>query len=148
MALLTISLHDGGLVLQSGWPEMIRLRRSLASCALCVALLQVGLLFGTPLFSCCATAAPHAQTPDHDCCPAGSHAPGQCPLHQRGTSGATQCRLACAHTTSASLILVTVGTLPPSISVVAPAALAADLPVALRAFVSQPRIPSSPPPEA
>ena len=65
---------------------MRALRRRLASCALALTALQLALLFSVPVSACCvSTAAAVAHAPsstDKDCCPAGSHAPGQCPLHK------------------------------------------------------------------
>ena len=85
-------------------------RRRLASGALALTVLQFALLFAAPVSACCNAgafrAAPHARTVENEveCCPPGSHPPGQCPLHRRASSNAARhaessraaCRMTCA----------------------------------------------------
>jgi len=81
-----------------------------------------------------------------DCCPAGSHPPGQCPLHKR-EAPAGGCRLTCATERSTPFVSGFVGVLPPD-AVYAPAAISepATLPASpARIFSSLP--PISPPPK-
>jgi hypothetical protein len=67
-------------------------RRRLASGALALIVLQFALLFAAPVSACCNAGAfgvtAQARTVENDveCCPPGSHPPGQCPLHRRATS--------------------------------------------------------------
>jgi len=104
---------------------MRALRRRLASCALALTALQLALLFSVPVSACCvpkAAAVAHAPSAaGKDCCPAGSHAPGECPLHKtRGdqkspelqTSRTSQCRLMCDAPHGAQFLLGAIGVLP------------------------------------
>jgi hypothetical protein len=102
------------------------LRRRLASCALALTALQLALLFSVPVSACClpkAAAVAHANSATaHECCPAGSHAPGECPLHKgktggtdrkspdRQTSGA--CRMMCDAPHGPQFLLGAIGILP------------------------------------
>jgi hypothetical protein len=79
-------------------PLMNVLRRRLASCALALTVLQFVLLFAAPVSACCNAGAfrPQADAArvdnDVECCPPGSHPPGQCPRHppsRRAQSGAS-----------------------------------------------------------
>ena len=103
-------------------------RRRLASFALALSALQLALLFAVPVSACCSR-KPMAQVTTtveaagtHDCCPAGSHPPGECPLHRNDksagqqTSRAEQCRMAC-DTPHAPQIVFAIGVLPaPAVS--------------------------------
>ena len=72
-------------------------RRRLASGALALTVLQFALLFAAPVSACCNAGAfgvtAQARTVENEveCCPPGSHPPGQCPLHRRATSSAREC---------------------------------------------------------
>ena len=62
-----------------------------------LALVQVGAIFAAPLSDCCARRAVRfTQRPADECCPAGTHAAGQCPLHARANApNPTACHLTC-----------------------------------------------------
>src|SRR3954447_22229208 len=124
------------------------LRRRLASCALALLVCHSALVFAAPLSSCCPTRhdAPVAEA-EKDCCPAGSHPPGQCPRHA-GSKAATRvaCRMQCDAPHGVQFLLGVAGLLPP------PAA-ALDAPILSRALVSsvvnpetRSFVPDSPPP--
>jgi hypothetical protein len=103
---------------------MRALRRRLASCALALTVLQLALLFSVPVSACCvstAAAAAHAaSSADKDCCPAGSHPPGQCPLHkdkrqkspEQQTSRSAECRMMCDAPHGPQFLLGAIGVLP------------------------------------
>jgi hypothetical protein len=88
---------------------MNALRRRLASGALVLTVLQFALLFAAPVSACCENGAPRATaaasaSDEVECCPPGSHPPGQCPLHKNknrasssssSTSRAMACRMMC-----------------------------------------------------
>ena len=84
------------------------LRRRLASGALALVVLQFALLFAAPVLACCQSGAVGATVEaasaanaanDVECCPPGSHPPGQCPLHKNKNRGASRevstCRMMC-----------------------------------------------------
>jgi len=97
-------------------------RTRLASCALGVVLLQLTLLFAAPLSACCATPAAKShhtavRSADvEDCCPPGSHPPGQCPLHRSARANTRtspgECRIRCSAPQAAAFIAGVVGVLP------------------------------------
>jgi hypothetical protein len=133
------------------------LRRRLASCALAVTALQLALLFAAPASACCAgdgKAIAHARaTVDAgDCCPAGSHPPGECPLHkgQKSTSQRTsrvaQCRMMCDAPHGVQIVFGAIGILPaPQLSDLVLASSA--IPVLERAVAIDPAaFPEGPPP--
>jgi hypothetical protein len=133
-------------------------RRRLASFALAVTALQIALLFAAPVSACCTSAAAptaHAQiaADSGDCCPAGSHAPGQCPLHKgqkstsRQTSGTSRCRMMCDAPHGAGFVVGGVGVLPaPAADSVRLSSTAFHSTDAVVASVSTP-FPDSPPPK-
>jgi hypothetical protein len=102
-------------------------RRRLASFALALSALQLALLFAVPVSACCsrkpiAQVSATVEAAKHDCCPAGSHAPGECPLHRNDKSAGQQtsrteaCRMAC-DTPHAPQIVFAIGVLPaPAVS--------------------------------
>jgi hypothetical protein len=83
--------------------KLVRCR--LASGALALAVLQFALLFAAPVSACCRSGSldHEAITSDRaevECCPPGSHPPGQCPLHKnKGARAADRsagvCRMMC-----------------------------------------------------
>ena len=79
-------------------------------------LAQFALVCAAPLAACIVTpATTHAaERDDVDCCPAGSHPPGQCPLH-RGGASSNECRLTCANQGRTAFIPGVAGVLPPAI---------------------------------
>ena len=100
---------------------MLSLRWRPISCAVAMMLLQATLLVVWPLSACCAqsgAAKAHAAkaAAEADCCPPGSHRPGQCPLHRSARSGARQsastCRIQCSAPLAAAIVIGTVGVLP------------------------------------
>jgi hypothetical protein len=97
---------------------MQRLRRRLASWALAVLFCQSAAVFAAPWSSCCP--ARHAASADAepDCCPAGSHPPGECP--RRAASNAASkasCRLLCDAPHGVQLLITFLSPLPaPAIS--------------------------------
>jgi hypothetical protein len=134
------------------------LRRRLASCALALLVLQCAMPFAAPIAACCAprvaTPARAAAAPgDGECCPAGSHPPGECPRHQaRKSAGAqtsqrSECRMTCGGPHGPQLLLPNAGLLP------APAATditLASVPVEARDAANPlPRraLPDAPPPK-
>jgi hypothetical protein len=130
---------------------MLTLRRRLASCALALLVCQTAAVFAAPLSSCCVArvspAAERAAGEDKDCCPAGSHPPGQCPRHT-GSNGASKvsCRMQCDSPHGIQFVAGAIGVMPPT---VAPAiALSSDSFVT--SFVVSPlylvRVPHAPPP--
>ena len=139
-------------------------RRRLASGALALTVLQVAVLFAAPV-SCCmspraghqaAAAAVAAEKPD--CCPPGSHAPGQCPLHRgsktenRGSALAADagreggCRMLCDAPHGPQFLLGAIGIIPEPASIaieITPSALHAGAPLTATA---RPSLPGAPPP--
>lgn len=120
-------------------------------CALALIVCQSGLAFAAPLSSCCpsrhATAETDKGDADKDCCPAGSHAPGQCPLHARSKAATkVSCRMQCDAPHGVQFLLGAAGLLPaPVASLAAPIASNA---VGVSAVdpETRPFAPDSPPP--
>lgn len=129
---------------------MLPLRRRLASCAFVLCLIQAAALFAAPLVACCDGAAAPGVHHESDCCPPGSHAPGQCPLHRDSTrpAAASHCRMTCGHPASTIFLLMPVGVLG------APTTIAATLthtPIAATRTSFPASVPadlSAPPPKA
>jgi hypothetical protein len=123
---------------------MLTLRRRLASCALALIVCQTAAVFAAPLWSCCASRHAASAEAEHDCCPAGSHPPGQCPRHAAERS--RDCRLQCDAPHGVQFLIAVVGVLP------APAASAAALVPVQLVVVSpfapalRPSVPHAPPP--
>ncbi len=125
---------------------MQTLRRRLASCALALILVQTALAFAAPLSACCTT-KPTAAADADECCPAGSHPPGQCPRHAR-SNGAPRvsCRLQCDAPHGLQFVAGVTGVLPVPLAVTVPSADAgaiAFVPAVERLRSSDP---TSPPP--
>ena len=132
------------------------LRRRLASGALALTVLQFTLLFAAPVSACCnagafraAAAAARAEN-DVECCPPGSHPPGQCPRHKNKNVGsfsrATTCRMLCDAPHGPQFVLGVVGVIaaPRSTHIdLAEYALHAGAPFAATA---RPSLPDAPPP--
>jgi hypothetical protein len=138
---------------------MTAFRRRLASGALALTALQLALLFAGPVAACCdpAIAAHRAQRQADadapDCCPPGSHPPGECPLHRgskpeaRGASASTRCRMTCDRSSGPQLVVGAIGVLPAPAGIAVPIAESA-MPVPAAANVPlRPSIPDAPPPE-
>ena len=112
-------------------PATMPLRSRLASCALAVVLLQLTMLFAVPFSACCA----EERSEIVDCCPPGSHPPGECPLHRSARkntqTSSADCRIRCAAPQAVAFIAGVVGILPPSAA--APSALLSFDVIAIRA---------------
>lgn len=67
--------------------------RTFAAAALVMVLAQLAAVCAIPLVAC--AASPSAHREQVECCPAGSHPPGECPLHKQ-SSHSNQCRMTCA----------------------------------------------------
>ena len=132
---------------------MNALRRRLTSAALALTVLQFALLFAVPVSACCVRAGgDHAAaraTEDVECCPAGSHPPGQCPLHKSSKSrNAASCRMTCDAPHGPQFLLGAIGVVPQPQSseiVLTPSALQAG-PAPLLA--ARPSLPDAPPPRS
>ena len=126
---------------------MQQLRRRLASCALALTVLQAALAFAAPLSGCCPSRAAATAQADKDCCPAGSHPPGECPRHARSkAAGPASCRLQCDAPHGAGYLVGAIGVLPSPLVVSVPAVEAQPLAVAAIAPTVRAAIPDSPPP--
>ena len=124
-------------------------RRRLASCALLVILCQVALVFAAPVSSCCPPR--HASTVDaeKDCCPAGSHAPGECPLHARNKSKAASqsaCRMLCDAPHGVQFLIGAIGVLPSPVASPAPLTAVSVISFPHLLATRRPALPDSPPP--
>jgi hypothetical protein len=124
------------------------LRQRFASCALALVVCQAAIVFAAPLSSCCPS-KPHAVTvqEEKECCPAGSHAPGQCPRHGRSASRPdTSCRMLCDAPHGAQFVLGAVALLPaPAAAIPAPLS-SSSIVLASLAHDTRPFVPESPPP--
>jgi hypothetical protein len=128
------------------------LRRRLASCALALVVCQSALVFAAPLSSCCpsrdgAKAKAEQAEAEKDCCPAGSHPPGQCPRHAASKAAARiSCRMQCDAPHGVEFLLGAVGLLPPlAVSLAAPLASSAPA-VSEAAPETRPFVPDLQPP--
>lgn len=125
------------------------LRRRLAVCALALIVCQNALVFAAPLTSCCPPRAAAVEDAK-DCCPAGAHAPGQCPLHGRAktvkTAPDAPCRMQCDAPHGVQFLLAVAAPLPnPSASLAAPIVSAAPVAAAIDPE-TRPLVPDLPPP--
>jgi hypothetical protein len=132
------------------------LRRRLASGALALTVLQFTLLFAAPVSACCNAGAFRVPADaakvesEVECCPPGSHPPGQCPRHKNKTGGsssrATTCRMMCDAPHGPQFVLGVVGVIgaPASTQIdLAEYAFHAGAPFAATA---RPSLPDAPPP--
>jgi hypothetical protein len=122
-------------------------RRQLAAGALWLMALQAALVFTAPLASCCVAHASARAEADEECCPAGTHPPGQCPRHARqARSSSAACRLQCDAPHGVQFVTGVAGVLPARASALsaAPSAPTFSSPVALALFRAS--VPISPPP--
>jgi hypothetical protein len=124
---------------------MLTLRRRLASWALVLVFCQAMVAFAAPLTSCCPAKPATAADEEHDCCPAGSHPPGQCPRHA-ATGTKTSCRLQCDAPHGFQFLVTALGVMPAP--VVSPVALTPGQFISIAHPRSVPRasVPPSPPP--
>jgi len=138
---------------------MNALRRRLASGALALTLLQFTLLFAAPVSACCENGAPRltaaaSASNEIECCPPGSHPPGQCPRHKNdkdknqtsSSSRAMACRMMCDAPHGPKFLLGLSGVIaaPQSTAIdLAECSLAAGAPFVAAA---RPALPDAPPP--
>jgi hypothetical protein len=125
---------------------MVPRRRRFATAALVVLMAQLTAVCGVPLAACAASpAAAHHESVD--CCPPGSHAPGQCPLHKR-ESASDHCRMTCARQGVTPFVPGIVGVLPVAMSVAPIVASGTALFAANPVRISLTLPPAAPPPKA
>jgi len=127
------------------------LRRRLASCALLLMALQAALVFTAPLSACCAPrgSAMHRApaVEDEECCPAGSHPPGQCPRHARSAGrSAASCRLQCDAPHGVQFVAGVTGVLPAPSALPVPPVDTATILTPSTTELFRASIPTSPPP--
>ena len=133
---------------------MRSLRQRLASGALVVALLQCALLFAAPLSACCgkgdvrshAAEANAGDATQIECCPAGAHPPGQCPLHKKERS--SDCAFRCGQAHAPDFVLGAVGILAAPPASLAPPATTIVRHLASPGTVFQTSRPDGPPPRS
>ena len=131
---------------------MSAFRRRLASGALALIALQFALLVAAPLSACCASDAKEVTSLEKakiECCPAGSHAPGECPLHKSKNSESKDpvCRMTCSAPDVAQILTGAIGVVPApqsSLLYMTASALQAAAPVDVTA---RPSLPDVPPPQ-
>ena len=142
---------------------MNALRRRLASGAIALTVLQLAVLFAAPVSACCLPFRLKAEAPQiekaeaPDCCPAGSHAPGECPLHRESKTGSRPtlgteavgeggCRMMCDAPHGPQLVPVAIGIIsaPQSIGITLTASVLA--PGARLIATARPSLPDAPPP--
>jgi hypothetical protein len=130
---------------------MKALRRRLASGALALTVLQFTLLFAAPVSACCPGAgrdhAALAATNEVECCPPGTHPPGECPLHKASKSrNAAPCRMTCDAPHGPQFLLGAVGVVPAPQSTEIEFTAYAVLAAAPLAVTARPSVPDTPPP--
>jgi len=130
------------------------LRRRLASCAFALTVIQAALLFAAPLSACCraddartGTSAARA-TDGEDCCPPGSHPPGQCPRHRSARTAArsTECRMTCDAAPS-GFFIGAIGVVAAPAAVHVPFSSAAVHATPSAPLTVRPALPDAPPPK-
>ena len=129
-------------------------RRRLASGALALTVLQLALLFAAPVSACCAPRhhlAARVSEEAVDCCPPGSHAPGQCPLHRStdrsgAEKSASTCRMMCDAPHGPQFLLGAIGIVaaPQSNEIGLTSSALRALP--LFTATARPSLPDAPPP--
>ena len=130
---------------------MSAFRRRLASGALTLIALQFALVFAVPLSACClprASEITRVEKAKLECCPAGSHAPGECPLHKSKNRESKDpvCRMTCGTPDVAQILVGTTGVLPAPQSshlYLTASVLPAGAPIDVTA---RPSVPDAPPP--
>jgi hypothetical protein len=130
---------------------MSAFRRRLASGALALIAMQFALLVAAPVSACCVSGAKEVtrrETAKIECCPAGSHAPGECPLHKSKNRESRNpvCRMTCSAPDVATILIGTIGVLPApqsSALYMTESSLHAGAPVTV---TGRPSVPDAPPP--
>jgi len=120
--------------------------------AIVVMLIQCVMLFATPIASCCGRSAPlKAETNkvDEDCCPPGSHPPGQCPLHKNKTpkKSTNECRIRCDAPGATALVFGVAGVLPVHVAALSTAPGSPFHTIASAALLARADFPDAPPPK-
>jgi hypothetical protein len=114
--------------------------------------LQIAVLFAAPVSACCGREdrdSPVAASAEVECCPPGSHPPGQCPLHKaKAARQRSECRMRCDARHAPDLILGVSGVLPRPVTTVAAPPVSVVAAVFDAGAVSRGRFPASPPPKA
>jgi hypothetical protein len=87
--------------------------RAFAAGALLMVLAQLTAVCAVPLAACAMVPVEHRQSVE--CCPVGSHPPGQCPLH-KNDSHQTDCRMTCARQGTTPFVPGLVGVPAPAIA--------------------------------
>ena len=122
---------------------MLTLRRRLASWALALLFCQAVAVFAAPLSSCCAPKQAAAE--DQDCCPAGSHPPGQCPRHAAARSKAS-CRMQCDAPHGAQFLIAASGVMPTPAALSFVLTTGRSIAIAPASAIARASVPPSPPP--
>jgi hypothetical protein len=124
---------------------MSPLRRRTAAGALMLVFLQFAMLAAAPVAACCAPAGQPAAVAQEDCCPPGSHVPGQCPLHKTAPR-ASDCRLTCARAGVDVFVPGVFGVLPSPAATAAPARASVPVHIISLLPLSADADPFTPPP--
>ena len=129
---------------------MSSLRRHLASLALALTALQCALVFLAPVSACCEfrLKAETTGSEQGDCCPPGSHPPGQCPLHKVSKSESNDCRMRCATPQALQFLAGAIGVMPAPVTT---SIVFAESPLAARDALAsrfRPSVPDAPPPRS
>ena len=123
-------------------------RRRSAVLSLTLMLAQTALVFAAPLSACCPGKTAAAAVND-ECCPPGSHPPGQCPRHARSQQDSREsCRLQCDAPHGAQFVAAVGGMLPAPAPLEIPSDDAGAIALASAAELLRASIPTSPPPRA
>jgi hypothetical protein len=126
---------------------MQTLRQRLASYAMVLTFLQAALVFSAPIAACCQAGKTASVAQDEECCPAGSHAPGECPRHARSSGESrASCRLQCDAPHGLQFIAGISGVLPLDSAVLVPAADLGAVTIGASAVQLRSSGPTSPPP--
>jgi hypothetical protein len=124
--------------------------------ALVLSVLQIALLFVAPVSACCVRddrAVRSQMSAEVECCPPGSHPPGQCPLHKSRAVGrgeqSAPCRMRCDAQRPDDVLPVAIGVLPPPRTRFLPPARSLPFDEVMTAgAVSQRPLPDAPPPKS
>ena len=121
--------------------------RTFAAGALILALVQLTAVLAVPLVACTAM-TPAAHHDSVECCPAGSHPPGECPLHRQEATHSGACRLTCAKQGTTPFVPGIAGVLPPSFEMTTVLAAGPRLAIADASGIFRSITPASPPPKS
>jgi len=130
---------------------MRSIRRRLGVLAAVVALAQA-VVVGVAGPACCCASGAREAADEADCCPAGMHAPGRCPMraspHRQASAGAPACQLRCSSADFSHFLLPAGAPVEPSPVMPALAASPADLPRPAVPPIAPDHRQQSPPPRA